>query len=51
MGILLIASAVYLSRSLVAERNLLILAAVGPAILAAASLGALLVLQAVKPER
>ncbi len=45
MGLLLISSAVYLTRRLIWERDLLVLAAVFPAILAAASFGALLVVR------
>jgi len=48
IGLLLIASAVYCSRELWVKRDLLILAAVSPAILAAAAFGLLLLIRSLK---
>jgi len=48
IGALLIASAVFLSRDLIEKRDLLILAALGPVIVAATAFGALLLVRAVR---
>ncbi len=45
MGVLLVVSAVYLSRRLILDRDLLVLAAVSPAILAAIAFGTLLLVR------
>ena len=42
MGVLLIASSLHVSRQLILDRDLLVLAAVSPALLAALAFGALL---------
>ena len=48
IGALLIASAVFLSRDLIEKRDLLILAALAPVIVAATAFGALLLVRAVR---
>ena len=48
MGILLIASALHVSRRLILDRDLLVLAAVSPALLAALAFGALLLAHVVR---
>jgi hypothetical protein len=45
MGVLLIASSIYLSRDLIQQRDLLLLAALGPVILAAAAFGLMLLVR------
>ena len=48
IGLLLVASAVYCSRELWVKRDLLILAAVSPGIVAAAAFGLLLLVRSLK---
>ena len=48
MGVLLIASSLHVSRRLILDRDLLVLAAVSPALLAALAFGALLLAHVVR---
>lgn len=48
-GLLLLAAAAYLTLRLVGDRELVILASVAPAIVAAGALGTILILRAVRP--